>query len=446
MEKGQHVAVVGGGLAGLAASIYLARGGKSVTVFERSQSWGGRAATQIHDGFRFNLGPHAMYRGGEAMQVLRELGITVNGKRPPGEGLAIRDDGSHKLPASFLSLATTTLLDGSAKVEAAMLLQKLRWRKSSVSDTLSVREWLDQQIHNPDVRLLVEALIRLSTYCDEPDLQSAGAAVRQLQSAVRRGVLYVDEGWQTLVDGLRAAAVSSGVNFVSNSKVVAVNEEGGTVRGIELGGLQSDEDLENSVGQSRLTREQPIGSIGASIKTDVVLLAIAPAAAAKLVPDSGTLRDAATTLTPIHASSLDVALSELPRAETIFALGLHQPLYLSVHSATARLAPGKGAMLHVMKYLRSGDKSAPEEELEGFLEEMQPGWRERVVSKRFLPKLVVSNGVVTAAGSGFAGRPPVAVADIENLYVAGDWVGSEGMLANASLASARKAARTILSS
>ena len=379
------------------------------------------------------------------MQVLRELGITVVGKRPSSEGLAIRADGSHKLPGSLLSLATTTLLDGAAKVEAGLLLQKLRWRKSAVADTLTVREWLDQQIRSSDVRLLVEALIRLSTYCDDPETQSAGAAVRQLQSAIRRGVLYIDEGWQTLVDGLRAAAVSSGVNFVSNSKVVSVVEDG-RVQGIRLGGLQSDEELENAAGQSRLTREQPINHLAASVKTDAVLLAIGPAAASKLVPDSVALREAAASLIPIHGSSLDVALRELPRPNTNFALGLERPLYLSVHSAAARLAPGKGAMLHVMKYLRTPDKPASESELEGFLDEIQPGWREKVVSKRFLPKLVVSNAVVTASGAGFAGRQPVSVAGVENLYVAGDWVGSEGMLANASLASARKAARTILSS
>lgn len=33
--------IVGGGLAGLMAAIYLARAGQSVAVFERSKNWGG---------------------------------------------------------------------------------------------------------------------------------------------------------------------------------------------------------------------------------------------------------------------------------------------------------------------------------------------------------------------------------------------------------------------
>ena len=45
-----------------------------------------------------------------------------------------------------------------------------------------------------------------------------------------------------------------------------------------------------------------------------------------------------------------------------------------------------------------------------------------------------------AAGGGLAGRPGVAVPDRPGTFVAGDWVGPEGHLADAVLASARAAA------
>ena len=78
------------------------------------------------------------------------------------------------------------------------------------------------------------------------------------------------------------------------------------------------------------------------------------------------------------------------------------------------------------------------------LDLMQPGWRAALVARRFLPHLTVSHALVTAAQGGTAGRPGPAVPDVPGLYVAGDWVGPEGMLADASLASARQAARLIL--
>ena len=72
---GKNVVIVGGGFAGLAASIFLARGGRTVTLFEKRRYLGGRAITHLRHGFRFNLGPHAFYRGGAGSAVLRELGI-----------------------------------------------------------------------------------------------------------------------------------------------------------------------------------------------------------------------------------------------------------------------------------------------------------------------------------------------------------------------------------
>jgi phytoene dehydrogenase-like protein len=68
------VAIVGGGLAGLTAATYLARAGKSVTLFEKAASLGGRAATSNHDGYLFNRGIHALYTGGATEEVLKDLG------------------------------------------------------------------------------------------------------------------------------------------------------------------------------------------------------------------------------------------------------------------------------------------------------------------------------------------------------------------------------------
>jgi len=44
---------------------------------------------------------------------------------------------------------------------------------------------------------------------------------------------------------------------------------------------------------------------------------------------------------------------------------------------------------------------------------------------------------------GLAGRPAGTSADVPNVYFAGDWVGPRGFLIDASLASAREAARAI---
>ena len=148
---------------------------------------------------------------------------------------------------------------------------------------------------------------------------------------------------------------------------------------------------------------------------------------------------------PIRMACLDVALNNLPDKDALFALGVDLPLYFSVHSAYAKLAPEGGSLIHVAEHLRSWIDPKPREdqqELEELLDLMQPGWRQVIIKKRPLPNMLVSNAVVTAAAGGLAGRPDEKIGD--NLHIVGDWVGKEGLLSNASFASAKRAADLIL--
>lgn len=52
-----RVAIIGGGLGGLAAACTLASRGAKVTLFEASSTLGGKAAVLERDGFRFDMGP-----------------------------------------------------------------------------------------------------------------------------------------------------------------------------------------------------------------------------------------------------------------------------------------------------------------------------------------------------------------------------------------------------
>ncbi|MFP3465728.1 phytoene desaturase family protein [Leifsonia sp. SIMBA_070] len=54
---GRRVAVIGGGIAGLATAALLAREGHAVTLLEQNEGLGGRAGSLHHDGFRFDTGP-----------------------------------------------------------------------------------------------------------------------------------------------------------------------------------------------------------------------------------------------------------------------------------------------------------------------------------------------------------------------------------------------------
>ncbi len=419
--------VIGGGVAGLSAATLAARRGRRVRLFEKAGELGGRAVTQVKEGFSFNVGPHALYRGDAGMRVLRELGIEPRGATPlPSGGHAVRAGVKHPFPAGFLSLVSTGLLSLSGKLEVARLLSRIQtldaapWQRSTVS------QWLAAVSRRDDVRQLLGALVRLTTYGNAPDQQSGGAALEQVQGALRANVLYLDGGWQQLVDALRATATAAGVTIESGTRVDAVDLEPGSsaVRGVRF-------------------------ADGSTIACAGAILATPPADAAALL--AGDARRVvggwAERATPLRAACLDLALSELPEPRSTFGLGIDAPLYFSVHSAVAKLTPGKGALVHVAKYLdpqARDDASRDLAELEAFTDLLQPGWRSRVVHGRFLPHMVVTHGLVTAAQGGKAGRPGPTVDGAPGLYVAGDWVGAEGMLADASFASAQRAAEAYL--
>jgi phytoene dehydrogenase-like protein len=428
----KNIVIVGGGLAGLAASIYLARAGRTVTVFEKRRFLGGRAITNLRHGYRFNLGAHAFYRTGAGAAVYRELGIPIRGTLVKPKAVALFGGGEYTLPTGWLSLLTTSLLSPRGKWELGGVLIHVRRFGGTRAGTATLREWMDDHLSDARARQVFEALARLTTYSARVGESSAALTLAQMRIGLR-GVLYVDEGWQKIVDSLHSAAISSGVNFVSSSRIVGVQQDG-AVRAVELGGLELDSDRMDTQALA-YPEPQPEGVEGARLPTETVILAVDPITAAELAGDAGADWPNAQ---PVTAACLDVALRSLPRPKRIFALGIDNPLYISVHSAFSQLTPRGGALIHLVKY-GAGIASDDERMLEALLDEMQPGWREVLVHRRFLPSMVVSNALASPASPR-----PSPVTSIRGLYIAGDWVGNEGLLSDAALASAKAAAKAIL--
>ena len=419
------VAVVGGGIAGLTAATYLARAGRAVTVYEQATDLGGRARTHEEAGYRFNFGPHALYRGGVGAPILRDLGLAWTGGSPPTDGYGVVDGRCERLPSGLRSFLTTRLLSATAKAELLALLPQLARLDPAPLQATSVRSWLDRAVRHPELRALLAMLIRVSTYSADLDRLSMGAALVQTRLALKDNVTYLDGGWQTLVDGLRRAALAAGATLATNSHVAAVlrDPQSGAVSGVRL-------------------------ADGAMHPVDAAIVAASPQVARALMErsDETDLPEWAAQAIPVRAACLDVALRALPQPAALLAFGLDRPLYLVVHSAVARLAPDGGAVIHLTKYLRADEPTEPEadeRELLELLDLVQPGWRERLVTQRFLPKMVVSHSLVTAASNGLAGRPGPAVPGVPGLYVAGDWVGPVGMLVDGALASTRQAALVV---
>jgi phytoene dehydrogenase-like protein len=388
--------VIGGGIAGLTAANALATAG-SVTLLERSHALGGRARTMSADGYLLNLGPHALLANGIAAQTFRGWGIQLSGGNPAERGEGKRAVIMHKdvlYPAvnNLTSLISSRLFSLREKFELVKLLCFTSDEDASESE--SVNEWLSRQIRSELVRQYVRMGLRTATYSLEFDRLSAGAALRQLASTINPGVLYLNGGWQTIVDGLSQRARSQGVQFHTGITVERLAE-------VEADGIIVATDRQNA--QRLAGFEFPLSI-------------------------------------PAYAACLDLCLRELPLGAPTVAFSVDRPLYYSVHSAAAALAPFGHELVHVMKYFdnTSHDPQLVRHELEGYVDAVMPGWRDLLVKDRFLSHIMVSAAIPTALPTS-PNTPTV-----DRIAFAGEWLPSRGLLADAAVSSALEASRSLI--
>ena len=226
-------------------------------------------------------------------------------------------------------------------------------------------------------------LVRVTTFVADHDALPADVAKRQLQLGINPGVRYLKGGWQWLVDALAAQAERRGVVIETRTSV---------------------SDL-------------------ADLNADAVILATGtPQAAQKLAPEIVAPGPPATI------SSLDLAMNRLPKRTTL-AFGLDEPTYYSKHSP-----PGHepGVLMTAMSYA-----AAPKPDLERIADTVHPGWRDHLIFERHLPRMVPVSAVASPEHRPRAELRP-------GLFLAGDWVGPEGWLVDAALASGAAAAQAAI--
>jgi phytoene dehydrogenase-like protein len=369
----------------------LAAGGVETVLLEAGGNFGGRAASEKREGFDLNQGPHALYVGGLAGRELKAMGIELDWWQPASPASVLLRDGK------------PTRRPGGAGQLGRWFLGIQRVRPEELAG-ISTAEWIRRSLGSERARASAAALVRVTTFVADQESLSADVAATQLKIGLLPGVRYLRGGWQSLVDALAKRAEVDGALLRTRAGV----------RGLSRGADGWEVTLD-----------------GETLRADVVVVAAGgPDAVAKLLGE----RSPAVPGPAVEISVLDLGLESLPRRSRRFALGVDQPTYLSRHSPPDHR---DGVLLSLASYARE-----PRAALEAVADAVQPGWRERVTLERFLPRMVAVSAMSTPDCGGLAGRPDIDRGD--GLYLAGDWVGGQGWLVDAALASGAAAAAAVL--
>ncbi|WP_036720664.1 phytoene desaturase family protein [Paenibacillus harenae] len=416
------VAIVGGGIAGLTAALYLAKGGKKVVVLELQDQLGGRAITNKKNGVSFNLGSHALYAG-DAYHIFHELQLNQDIFRKVDEfhPYGIWKENIHYFPASTGFLMKSQLLSVSDKVKFGALLMKILRLDTASMPSVSLRTWMENNVRSPMIRHLLYVMARGGTYVQAPDLQVAGPLFRQMQRSIT-GVYYIKQGWGALVCELTQQARRLGVALVTGRKVASVDHMGGRVYSVTCTNKEH-------------------------IPASQVILTTPPKVTSKLVPfsEQTSLKTWEEQAIPITAACLDIGLRRLPSSKHQFVYGVDQPVMMVNASRIDGLELSEQDDVQLFQMIKfqneNCDPQQDRKELEDALDLVQPGWRREVVTEQFLPRMTVVHDFMHMKRKE---NPGPVVPEIRGLYVAGDWATHGEYLVDGAAASAKRAAQHIL--
>lgn len=213
------IVVIGGGVSGLTAAFYLARGGAEVCVLEGTSRLGGNLRTEAHDGFLYDVGPDSFLRTKPAgVELCRDLGLEAELIQPlptAARVLVAFEGALHPMPEGLslgvprrpLALLRTSLLSPAGKTRA--LLEPFVPSLDAQHEE-SISEFLERRVGDEVAERLVAPLLA-GVFAGDAERLSIEAAFPQLLEFERRygsltgGTLGAGPGPVSLLRGLWAA-------------------------------------------------------------------------------------------------------------------------------------------------------------------------------------------------------------------------------------------------
>ncbi len=371
------IVIIGGGLAGLTASMACAEAGSTVVLYEAHHALGGRgratpAPHVAHDG------AHVFYADGPHYRWLVERGF-VKGLGWPS-------------PAAFARIRFR--VDGRLRrvPPVRMLGAQSRARLTAPVGT-DFHSWAANHWGEVTARQLANAISVVTYDADTGRLSAAFVwdLVQRVLGPRTPAVRWVRGGWRTVLDRMAGRAAELGVKIETGARVDTLPEGGPVI-----------------------------------VATDL-------AAAARLL-GAGDL-----TWTSGHAALLDIAVRADRRDRTLaFDLdegGFHESYTMQDDTIAP---PGESLYQLQMPVRKAEPYEQAHRRLRAFADQLLPDWTGRVTFQR-TAVAKGRTGALDLPGQTWRDRPAIDRGD--GVYLAGDMVAAPGMRGEISINSALTAAR-----
>jgi oxygen-dependent protoporphyrinogen oxidase len=231
-------AVVGGGVAGLAAAYDLVRGGDEVVLHEASDRIGGKLRTERFAGADVDVAPDAfLARRPEAVQLCDELGLRDRFETPAVGSSYVWSRGALRpipagqvlgVPTDFVALARSRIVSPVGVARAAL---EPWWPGRPLGDDASIGVVIERRFGKETLERLVDPLLgginagdtnQLSIDTVAPQIAAAARADRSVTRALRRARTAAPTG--PVFHGLRG-----GMETLAKALVAAIDGAGGRI-------------------------------------------------------------------------------------------------------------------------------------------------------------------------------------------------------------------------
>ncbi len=259
-----HVAIVGGGLGGLALASRLAQAGNAVSVFEQEAEVGGRLGREVFDGFSFDIGPTILLFPDVLRAHFRELGANADDaldlvRCDPNYRVHFRDGSNVTLMRDREAL--TRELERFAPGSSAGFFRYLKSadKKKSIAFDVFLREPFSNVLemaqpkvlrglfaaeahrsvanvafgHVEDERLRM-ALTFQTMYLGVSPFDAPALFGLLPSTEFGEGIWYVKGGLARISKALADLATKNGASIETNAKVRAIETNGARTTGVTL--------------------------------------------------------------------------------------------------------------------------------------------------------------------------------------------------------------------